>query len=478
MGYLCGCAANRFHNPHLIKRPQAKVNNTVKKPIAPRPQITSSAVDAPTGFQQHSLDYYKSTADDDAAILEAHREARREQNRRKKDEKKFRRMFGDWRPEQPYKLRYPTKIDAYKASGAYRDKIDEFRDYLRAARVTSNSRSRSRDSPSETRPSSQSESESPAVASNPMFAPPPFVEPTSSSPKPNPMFAPPASFDEHVQTSAPEPSVAVTEPGESAFQQALRLAQQVAAAIPTPPPPPPPPPPPAPTVQEETQESTPPPPPPPPAYNPTISAPPVRYNPTISAAPVHYAKPQTDAKDSREDVDERPAKKQRTKEPPKPSKAALMMAKMGYVKGQGLGKNNDGVITHLEVKARKDAGPRQVRDEFDGDGKTVKSQQVFDVIGGKRSQEEKDHGPFGEPSRVIVTWGCVDGTDFSADADRDDGGIRQEMGDAFNTKASRFARDIYSLLTYSSLALWNVFMSTWLLHRCPSMSHFGTHCAL
>jgi splicing factor 45 len=56
--------------------------------------MSSSSSDAPVNFQQHTLDYYKSTADDDAAIVEANREARREETRRKKDEKKFRKMFG------------------------------------------------------------------------------------------------------------------------------------------------------------------------------------------------------------------------------------------------------------------------------------------------------------------------------------------------------------------------------------------------
>jgi splicing factor 45 len=132
---------------------------------------------------------------------------------------------------------------------------------------------------------------------------------------------------------------------------------------------------------------------------------------------------------------ERPAKKQKISEPKKPTKAELMMAKMGYKKGQGLGKNNDGVTTHLEVKARKDQGPRQTRDDLDEDSgsKGFKTQQVFDITGGLR-KEGTDHGRFGEPSKVIVAVGCLDGVDMSKDSDRDDGGIRQEIGDMFNEK--------------------------------------------
>ena len=82
----------------------------------------------------------------------------------------------------------------------------------------------------------------------------------------------------------------------------------------------------------------------------TISAPPERYaHAIISAPPVRYDRPNvpTRATDDEPDLDERPSKR------PKISKAEAMMAKMGYIKGQGLGKNNDGVVTHLEVKLRK-----------------------------------------------------------------------------------------------------------------------------
>ena len=109
-----------------------------------------------------------------------------------------------------------------------------------------------------------------------------------------------------------------------------------------------------------------------------------------------------------------------------------MMAKMGYVKGQGLGKNNDGVTTHLEVKIRKPAPGGQSSIFDDGEGNKVKSQQVWDVRGGERKKDEP--GRFGEESSVVVAWGCVDGVDWTENAERDDGGIRQNMGEVFSTK--------------------------------------------
>jgi splicing factor 45 len=150
---------------------------------------------------------------------------------------------------------------------------------------------------------------------------------------------------------------------------------------------------------------------------------------------VLYDRPAAEKKKNAGSNEERPAKKQKINEPKKPSKAELMMAKMGYKKGQGLGKNSDGVTTHLEVKARKDQGPRTTRDELDEDSgsKGFKTQQVFDITGGLRKQGP-DHGRFGEPSKVIVAVGCLDGVDMAKDQERDDGGIRQEIGDTFNQK--------------------------------------------
>lgn len=161
--------------------------------------------------------------------------------------------------------------------------------------------------------------------------------------------------------------------------------------------------------------------------NATISAPPVRYaNATISAPPVRFEQPPSIADEP--EYLERPAKR------PKISIAEAMMAKMGYVKGQGLGKNNDGVTTHLEVKIRKPAPGGQSSIFDDGEGNKVKSAQVWDVRGGERKKDEP--GKFGEESCVVVTWGCVDGVDWTENAERDDGGIRQDMGEVFSTKVS------------------------------------------
>jgi splicing factor 45 len=133
-----------------------------------------------------------------------------------------------------------------------------------------------------------------------------------------------------------------------------------------------------------------------------------------------------------EDADNEPSREERPAKRAKISKAEAMMAKMGYKKGQGLGKNNDGVITHLEVKKRKVPQGASTLDDENG---KVKSQQVWDVSGGMRTQKDEP-GKFGAESAVVVTWGCVDGVDWDANAERNDGGIRQDMGEAFSNKVN------------------------------------------
>ena len=403
-----------FHNPHNIKRPQAKKTGaTIKKPVMPTVSLTASnpgqASDKP---QQHGFDWYRSTADDDAAIMEERRQRNWEEKQRKKEQKKFSRKFGQWNPQAPFRPDRFTNLRAYRASGGYAHKKQAFSAFLAAqSRAHKDS-----DTASASRPTSPSRSQAPPLA-------------TKLS------FAPPSSYDD----PAALPS---DQSGEDAYTRRMRLSQQQLNS-PAPPAPPPPSepsrgiPPPPPSVADDYP--LPPPPPPPvssiPAatsyHSATISAPPVRYaNATISAPPVRYEQSDVQMKDSGHDpaYDERPAKR------PKISKAEAMMAKMGYKKGQGLGRNSDGVVTHLEVKMRKVPQGGSLLDD-EGGGK-IKSQQVWDVRGGMRTQKDEP-GKFGEESCVVVTWGCVEGVDWGKNADRDDGGIRQEMGEAFSTKVKR-----------------------------------------
>ncbi|KAF2035563.1 hypothetical protein EK21DRAFT_54318 [Setomelanomma holmii] len=401
--------APAFHNPHQIKRPQAKkAAPTVKKPLMPTMGTSASdSIPATSTPQQHGIDYYRSTVDDDAAILEERRQRQYEERQRKKDMKKFHKQFGYWNPMAPHKPERYSNLKAYRASGGYTRKKEDFNAFLRqAAAQTSRPRHGSEESGA-SRPASSSSSQPPTLAAT------------------KPSFAPPASYDPPI---APAP--AVDESGEDAYSRRMRLARQ--QHVPSPPPPPLPNAEPHANIPTAAFTQTPPPPPPPaPSASSiysraTISAPLVRYhNATISAPPVRFERPDVPMDDADEPVyEERPAKR------PKISKAEAMMAKMGYVKGQGLGKNNDGVVTHLEVKMRKAA---KGGSSLDDDGAKVKSQQVWDVRGGHRTQSNEP-GKFGEESTVVVTWGCVDGVDWDENAQRNDGGIRQDMGEVFSAK--------------------------------------------
>lgn len=361
------------------------------------PTVSASVSDqapAATTTQQHGIDYYRSTVDDDAAILEERRQRQYDERQRQKALKKRHKQFGYWNPSAPHKPERYSNLKAYRASGGYTRKKDDFNAFLRQAAAQASTSREASEASDVSRPASSS-------------SPQPAMTVASK-----PSFAPPASYDT-------EP---IDENGAEAYARRMQYAQP--QHVPLPP------------VGTDTATAPPPPPPPPASANvappatyqgATISAPPVRYhNATISAPPVRFEHADVPMGDANEPAyEERPAKRVKTL-----SKAEAMMAKMGYVKGQGLGKNNDGVVTHLEVKMRK-APPKG--NILDDEGGKVKSQTVWDVSGGIRNQQDEP-SKFGEESKVVVTWGCVEGVDWHKNASRDDGGIRQDMGEAFSTK--------------------------------------------
>jgi splicing factor 45 len=355
------------------------------------PSVATSATEAAPSTattQQHGIDYYRSTVDDDAAILEERRQRQYEERQRKKEQKKFEKQYGHWNPQAPHNPQRYSNLKAYRASGGWARKKADFEAFLRQQKL------QSRESGEASEVNAASNSSRPTSSSSPQKA-------ELASAKPS--FAPPASYD------PPSASAAGSEHSEEdPYARRIRLSQQQQHA------PPPPPPPPSASTTHATYQGA------------TISAPPVRYaGATISAPPVRFERPDVPMGDADAPAyEERPAKR------PKLTPAEAMMAKMGYVKGQGLGKNNDGVISHLEVKMRKD--PRG-RSTLDDEGGKVKSQQVWDVSGGLRTQKDEP-GKFGEESSVVVTWGCVDSIDWHANAMRNDGGVRQDMGEAFGAK--------------------------------------------
>ncbi|KAF2117786.1 hypothetical protein BDV96DRAFT_402989 [Lophiotrema nucula] len=465
--------------------------------------MSSSAVNVPTTAAEKpavKLADFLNTAEEDAEIDGRRREENRQRKQHQKDLKKARKRLGDWKPYDPYKIRHPTKIGLYKVDDEMYPKLKmEFGDFLRKARGEE-PRLASVYSSDESPEPSHSRSTSPK-ASNAMFAPPSSNDPahtppapavdlpqtveemlakraqlagqrgvvpvaSSRTPTPPPPVAEPLNTTPPARTPSPSPlpeleadpepesePLPELDPAKLAQKKRLdevkaqikakaaalnaRLAEKSASPAPPPldqsaaaPPPPAPP------------SATPPPPPPPQAaYSATISAEPVHYarpsppkapyNPTISAEPVRYAQPvplEAHKKPADDDLeDDRPAKKRKqapADEPKKLSKAELMMAKMGWKKGEGLGKESDGIVSALNVKSGRNMGSDRI---------------IGTVTGGQRKQETNQER-FGEPSKVVVSWGCVDGVSFEDDAEREDGGVRQEMGDSFNKKFGEVER--------------------------------------
>lgn len=361
------------------------------------PAPTTAAETTTTTGQQPGIDFWLSSADQDAAAVADRQRAQKAQRERQKNEKKLRNLYGFWKPEALYKTDRRSNTRAYDASERYIDKLHAFSSFINAQTVSV--------------PSPKDGSEASLEA----------PEPTRTVSKLS--FAPPATYDQDSTpiTSAVAKAQLPPAPSSYAAVPPPPLAPASYAAIPPPPPPP------------LTEAPVIPPPPPPPAsvpYNPTISAPPVRYSHTISAPPVRFEVP---AKPDESLQKERPAKRRKL------TVAEAIMTKMGYNKGEGLGKNSDGITTHLEVKARrtKDTRMMDLSDDYNDHGVSIKSPQVFDIFGG-RTTKQKEPDRFGPESKVVVAWGCVDGIDWDEDGERDDGGVRQEMGQAFGEKVCIF----------------------------------------
>lgn len=333
--------------------------------------IAETAPEPTIAPQQHGLDYYLSTADDDAAILEEKKQREYEDRQRKKDKKKFEKQYGYWEPTRQHKAERYSNLKAYRASGGWYHAKQAFRGFLQKA-VDEIDRAHQSNSSSGV---SRSQSPAPSGA----LETPVLNDRTTTSSVENHLED--ASSASHVQAPQPPP------PSQSAPSSEV--------------------------------------PPPPPPASATGSMAAIYQAATISAPPVRFERPDVEMDDINEPMPEdRPVKRQKI------SKGEAMLAKMGWTKGQGLGKNNDGVVSHLEVKMRKVPQGASI---FDDEGGRVKSQQVWDVRGGMRTQKDEP-GKFGEESSVVVAWGCVDNIDWDANAQRDDGGIRQEMGEVFSAK--------------------------------------------
>jgi len=306
--------------------------------------------------KQLGVDYWRSTQDDDASILQDAKNKKKDWKLEQKKQKAFTKLHGEWYPVRPYKLNVSSNLRAYKADGGWLRAKESFVVFLQKN----------------------------TAASDKSLPPTPENEASAQS---------------------PSASTAMKRTRSSSSEDDIRPADEMVPNKP---------------------------------YNPTISAPPDRFNYKGT-----WAK-----EDEHDEYDEYPSAKRpklaredhknmmsHSNKPVYSSAAEKMMEKWGYIKGMGLGKNNDGIADALEHKPVVPGHNRVsiVKKSFKNEAE-LKGPQIFNIVGGKRATEEPTQ--FGKMSDVVVAFGCVDGVDWAMDARRDDGGIRQDMGRTFNKKAS------------------------------------------
>ena len=259
------------------------------------------------------------------------------------------------------------------------------------------------------------------------FAPPPML------------FAPPPDLNGGSIVRESATAVMEDATGDDAYARRLRLSQQSTLGLPSIPPAPksiPPPPPPPPTTDMPQQSQPLPPPPPTPEGTqpaPSISRAPVRYN--LPPPPADIPKSEAELvtaleEEAAEQEKEVEADAPRSLRPGQRGFAERLMSKYGWTKGSGLGASGSGIVNPLRVQVEKQKKkPDSEGGGFVGPGGRGK------IIGGKKkggNDAEAEGGKFGVMSEVVVLRGMVDGLDLEAELD--DGGIMQEIGDECGEK--------------------------------------------
>ncbi|MCJ1243415.1 hypothetical protein MMC30_000612 [Trapelia coarctata] len=421
-------AALRFQptkRPQInTQKPKTKV--PVVKSISPAhnavPQVTAT-VEASKPFSRPPpktsiADWTGDGDDDDVNGFYGGEKRQRGGRKKRKKDKEVSHVVQNW--DDIYDPSRPNSYEEYKNSDEKIREVREWKDRLYAHRMA---REKSSYSDSEDDPPRR-----PQMSSQ--FAPPPIS------------FAPPPDLSGGSIVKS-EPAVDVeAATGEDVYTRRLRLSQMnvqgsTTGAPPGPPfeqaPPPPPPPPPLPI---------PPPPPPsmPPPTQPTasISRAPVRYN--LPPAPVEIPKSEAELEtalqeDAAEQEEEAGSEEPRSLRPGQRGFAERLMSKYGWTKGSGLGASGSGIVNALRVQVEKQKKkPDSEGGGFVGPGGRGK------IIGGKKKSNdaEAEGGKFGVMSEVVVLRGMVDGMDL--DAELDDGGLMQEIGEECGDKYGRVER--------------------------------------
>ncbi|KAF2201996.1 hypothetical protein GQ43DRAFT_471289 [Delitschia confertaspora ATCC 74209] len=386
----------------ITQRPQASQRRGQQRPRGGfRPAVTSSSPSTapvknsashavPSTFEQWAnID----TGADEYVPTPRYNNNRRKKRKNRQEEEKPAEI--DW--DAPYDVAHPNSYADYLASDDYYAMKRAWKRHIKQHRADKDGKEGA---------SSPEEGGERVVAMNPAFAPPANYDPSTAA----------ASAG-----SPPPPAVQDAATGDEAYENRLRLSQM---SVPPPPPP-----------EPEIPASA------------VIPPPPKTYSATISAAPVRYDVPSPPADTEMNDVHENEqSDKGAEKKPPAPRKGWAMMAKMGYARGKGLGANEDGIldaVRHVQDKAKKlpdaQGGGSQPRA---GLGSKQGGPGTGRIVGGKRAGGDGDENEtiYGIRSTVVKVWGMLDGLDLAAEMTRDDGGIRQRIGDDFSKRYGKILR--------------------------------------
>ena len=166
---------------------------------------------------------------------------------------------------------------------------------------------------------------------------------------------------------------------------------------------------------------------------PSISRGPVRYNLPPPPAEIPNSEAELEVvlqEEAADEEEEAETDVPRSLRPGQRGFAERLMSKYGWTKGSGLGASGSGIVNPLRVQVEKQKKkPDSEGGGFVGPGGRGK------IIGGKKragNDAEAEGGKFGVMSEVVVLRGMVDGMDL--DAELDDGGLMQEIGEECGDK--------------------------------------------
>lgn len=282
-----------------------------------------------------------------------------------------------------------------------------------------------------------------APPTNYNFGPPAFDDAPEQVPPTDQMELDSADANMSDAPPPPPPADLPDDPtGEDAYARRMRIGRSQGHEPSTDMPPPPPP-----AVEDEEIEEQ--------VYRPsfgqatqtTAQSPPLAdASATISRAPVRYELPKPDtsipaeegdfpdasaaaiAQDAEATQDRSDVPTPRSNRPGQKGFAKRLMAKWGYEKGQGLGKEGTGITEALKVEVEK----RRKLPDAEGGGFADRG-GMGKIVAGKRGVKKDDGGEV-TTSQTVMLHGMLDGLDLDEEMQREGGGIMQEIGEQCATK--------------------------------------------